>query len=112
MVLYNEYYLLNLINENGDGLPNKTQIMITEKKYLKSLEIVNTYLEEQEKLKFNSSPLYPIIESDISVRLYNCLKQNGIVYLNELCGMELHEFMRFRNFGRQTLHHLEWVMED
>ena len=86
--------------------------MVTEKQYLKSLKIVNSYLEEQDKLKFNSSPLYPINECDISVRLYNCLKQNGVVYLNELCGMELHEFMKFRHFGIKTLRHLEWVMED
>ena len=106
--------MLILINENGDGLPNRTQIMVTEKQYLKSLKIVNTYLEEQKEIewkKYNESPLVKIVDSDIPVRLYNVLKKNGIVYLNEMSTMTFDKFMRWRGFGNKTLRHLEEELE-
>lgn len=86
--------------------------MITEQEYLKSVKIVNEYLLQQVKVNEfkKNEKLIHIVDSDISVRLYNCLKLNGIQYLNEISKMEPNDLMRFRNFGRQTLNHLEETM--
>ena len=84
--------------------------MVTEKQYLKSLKIVNSYLQEQKEMewkKYNETPLVKIDDSDIPVRLYNVLKKNGIVYLNEMSTMTFTKFMRWRGFGDKTLRHLE-----
>ena len=84
--------------------------MVTEKQYLKSLKIVNSYLQEQKEMewkKYNETPLVKIEDSDIPVRLYNVLKKNGIVYLNEMSTMTFDKFMRWRGFGDKTLRHLE-----
>jgi DNA-directed RNA polymerase alpha subunit len=88
--------------------------MVTEKKYLKSLEIANTYLQEQKEMewkKYNETPLVKIVDSDITVRLYNILNTNGIIYLNEMSTMSIYQIMKWKHFGKKTLKHLEEELE-
>ena len=94
---------------NGDGLPNNYYLMITEKEYLESVRIVNQYLLQQVELR--NIPKVHIVDSNISVRLYNVLKNNGVNFLNELSTYQVSDLMKWRNFGKQTFNELEEVME-
>lgn len=82
--------------------------MITEQEYLKSVKIVNEYLLQQVKLKEYKK--IHIVDSDLTIRLYNILKSHGIQYLNELCTMTPHDFMKWRNFGKKTFDEVERVL--
>ena len=44
-----------------------------------------------------------IIELDLSVRAYNCLKHHGINTVEQLCKMSMDDMIRVRNLGRRSL---------
>ena len=44
-----------------------------------------------------------IVELDLSVRAYNCLKRHGIDTVEQLCEMSMDDMMRVRNLGRRSL---------
>lgn len=55
----------------------------------------------------------PIIEMELSVRSYNCLKHNGVHYVKDLEGMKISKILKMRNLGRKSLEEiidkcLEW----
>ena len=55
----------------------------------------------------------PIIEMELSVRSYNCLKHNGVHYIKDLEGMKISKLIKMRNLGRKSLEEildkcLEW----
>ena len=87
----------------------KRPTLITERQYLESVRIVNEYLLQQtDKTKVKRIHIDKV---DISTRLYNLLSRHSIEYLNDLGKMELSDFMKWRDFGRQTLEELENVLD-
>ena len=49
---------------------------------------------------------------DLSVRAYNCLKAAKINTLGELVQYEIHELLKFRNFGKKSLVEIEELLTD
>lgn len=47
---------------------------------------------------------------DLSVRAYNCLKAAKINSLGELVQYEIHELMKFRNFGKKSMVEIEELL--
>jgi DNA-directed RNA polymerase subunit alpha len=47
---------------------------------------------------------------DLSVRAYNCLKAAKINSLGELVQYEMHELLKFRNFGKKSLVEIEELL--
>lgn len=83
--------------------------MITKKQYLESVKIINQYLLEQ--VSFGDVKKVCIVDTDISCRLYNSLKSNGVYHLNELSTMTFDEVMNIKQLGKKSLQELEEVME-
>jgi DNA-directed RNA polymerase subunit alpha len=49
---------------------------------------------------------------DLSVRAYNCLKAAKINSLSELVRYDMHELLKFRNFGKKSLVEIEELLQD
>ncbi len=49
---------------------------------------------------------------DLSVRAYNCLKAAKINTLGELVKYDMHELLKFRNFGKKSLVEIEELLQD
>lgn len=49
---------------------------------------------------------------DLSVRAYNCLKAAKIDSLGELVRYDMHELLKFRNFGKKSLVEIEELLEE
>jgi len=49
---------------------------------------------------------------DLSVRAYNCLKAAKINSLAELVRYDMHELLKFRNFGKKSLVEIEELLQD
>lgn len=49
---------------------------------------------------------------ELSVRAYNCLKAAKINTLAELVGYDMHELLKFRNFGKKSLVEIEELLQD
>lgn len=49
-------------------------------------------------------------ELDLSVRAFNCLKAANITYLGELVRFDMHELLKFRNFGKKSLVEIEELL--
>lgn len=48
---------------------------------------------------------------DLSVRAYNCLKAAKINSLGEMVKFDMHELLKFRNFGKKSLVEIEELLE-
>lgn len=57
-------------------------------------------------LEFNKNLLKTIEELELSVRSYNCLKNENITYVGDLVGKTEAEMLRTANFGRKSLNEL------
>ncbi|HRW76956.1 MAG TPA: DNA-directed RNA polymerase subunit alpha C-terminal domain-containing protein, partial [Saprospiraceae bacterium] len=49
---------------------------------------------------------------ELSVRAYNCLKAAKINTLAELVQYDMHELLKFRNFGKKSLVEIEELLQD
>ncbi len=48
---------------------------------------------------------------DLSVRAYNCLKAAKINSLGEVVKFDMHELLKFRNFGKKSLVEIEELLQ-
>jgi DNA-directed RNA polymerase subunit alpha len=53
-----------------------------------------------------SSPDIRIEDLDLSVRSYNCLKKENILYLKDLAKMDLKDLSHIKNFGKNSLNEI------
>ena len=90
--------------------------MITEIQYLEAVKIVNQYLLQQVPKpiikKSKKSYKIKIVDLDISVRLFNCLLEKKITYLEELSDFTIHDLFWMRNFGHRTFEELKKIMDE
>lgn len=54
----------------------------------------------------------PIVDLDLSVRTYNCLKAARIETLGEICNKTINELLKYRNFGRKSLREVTALMQE
>jgi DNA-directed RNA polymerase subunit alpha len=63
--------------------------------------------EEETDTKFNRNLLKTIDELELSVRSYNCLKNENIIYVGDLVSKTEAEMLKTANFGRKSLNELK-----
>ncbi len=57
--------------------------------------------------EFNKNLLKTIDELELSVRSYNCLKNENIIYVGDLVSRSEGEMLKTANFGRKSLNELK-----
>ena len=65
-----------------------------------------------EKLDGRDVSLMPVDELEVSVRVANCLKNEGIRTVGQLATKSEAELLRTPNFGRRSLKHLKEVLDE
>ncbi len=70
-------------------------------------DIVDEHILHMRKLLKTS-----LEDMDLSVRAYNCLKAAKINSLAELVKYDMHELLKFRNFGKKSLVEIEELLQD
>ena len=70
-------------------------------------EIADVYQEESDEPDFNKNLLKTIDELELSVRSYNCLKNENIAYVGDLVIRSESEMLKTSNFGRKSLNELK-----
>lgn len=63
--------------------------------------------ESSSEPEFNKSLLKTIDELELSVRSYNCLKNENIIYVGDLVSRTEGEMLKTANFGRKSLNELK-----
>lgn len=70
-------------------------------------KIVDTKKEVSGEPEFNKNLLKTIDELELSVRSYNCLKNENIIYVGDLVVKTESEMLKTSNFGRKSLNELK-----
>lgn len=73
---------------------------------LSKIEVVPVK-EESSEPEFNKNLLKTIDELELSVRSYNCLKNENIIYVGDLVSRTEAEMLKTANFGRKSLNELK-----
>ncbi len=68
---------------------------------------VTTHKEIDIEPEFNKNLLKTIDELELSVRSYNCLKNENIIYVGDLVSRSEAEMLKTANFGRKSLNELK-----
>lgn len=63
--------------------------------------------QEDDEPEFNKNLLKTIDELELSVRSYNCLKNENIIYVGDLVSKSEGEMLKTANFGRKSLNELK-----
>jgi len=66
--------------------------------------------DKAEDIKFNPVLLKKIDELELSVRSYNCLKNDNIVYIGDLVQKTSEHMLKTQNFGRKSLVEIKEVL--
>ncbi len=69
--------------------------------------VTEDYIEDDLKLDFNKNLIKTIDELELSVRSYNCLKNENIIYVGDLVSRSETEMLKTANFGRKSLNELK-----
>ena len=87
---------------------------MTETEYLEMKKKIRAYEYNQQRkeMKRIQKVKPSISDLDISVRLYNILKENKIETIDELLSKKFNEFVRLRNFGKVTTRELVKLYEE
>jgi DNA-directed RNA polymerase subunit alpha len=68
---------------------------------------IPAYKENHLEPEFNKNLLKTIDELELSVRSYNCLKNENIIYVGDLVSKSETEMLKTANFGRKSLNELK-----
>lgn len=68
--------------------------------------------DKQDELPFNINLLRKVDELELSVRAANCLKNDNILYIGDLCQKSEADMLRTPNFGRKSLNEIKEVLTD
>ena len=53
-----------------------------------------------------------ISKLELTCRSHNCLKSDGVLYVEDLCRLRAYEVLRIPNLGRKSLREIEEVLAD
>jgi DNA-directed RNA polymerase subunit alpha len=67
---------------------------------------------DEEMLRMRKLLKTTLIDLDLSVRAFNCLKSAEIKTLGELARLDIADMMKFRNFGKKSLTELEQLVSE
>ncbi len=70
-------------------------------------DIADSSLDDTNEPEFNKNLLKSIDELELSVRSYNCLKNERISYVGDLAVKTESEMLKTSNFGRKSLNELK-----
>jgi hypothetical protein len=86
--------------ENVISVPSPKGLRLVFTKSTENKNIVNVEISDQDKEKFLDTPFLAL---DLSVRLLNSLKAQGIKTPRDLISYSESDFRTFRNFGKKGL---------
>ena len=93
------------------ALVQKVKILEAENKAIREkLDMGTKEQTDYEKVDFQLLATH-LFDLDLSVRALNCLQAAEIKTLGNLVEYEINELIKFRNFGKKTLHELEELVE-
>jgi len=72
--------------------------------------LFDIFIKEEEKPKEKEE--IPVEELNLSVRPYNCLKKEGIVYISNLCDYTEQQLKSIRNLGIKSLNEIKKKLEE
>lgn len=67
--------------------------------------------DKPDDVPFNINLLRKVDELELSVRAANCLKNDNILFIGDLCQKSESEMLRTPNFGRKSLNEIKEVLE-
>ncbi|MBU2598678.1 MAG: DNA-directed RNA polymerase subunit alpha, partial [Actinobacteria bacterium] len=74
------------------------------------IALFESFIKEEEKPKEREE--IPIEELNLSVRSYNCLKKESIVYISNLCDYTEQQLLSIRNLGMKSLNEIKKKLEE
>ena len=87
---------------------------MSEKEYLEMKKKVNQYEYNQHRKEMkriqNQKP--SVDDLDLSVRLYNILKENQVFTIDELLTKSVSDFLKMKKFGRKCAHEIDQLYKD
>lgn len=87
---------------------------MSEKEYLEMKKKVNQYEYNQRRKEMkriqNQKP--SVSDLDLSVRLYNILKENQVFTIDELLTKSVSDFLKMKNFGRKCAQEIQQLYDD
>lgn len=107
--------LIMEIETNGsiaprDALAIAAKILQDQLEVFVNFDVAKVDVAEEEsdddQPRFNKNLLKTIDELELSVRSYNCLKNEDIIYVGDLVTKTEAEMLKTANFGRKSLHEL------
>lgn len=108
--------LIMEIETNGsisprDALGTAAKILQDQLKYFVNFDLTkyedNTEYSKGDQPEFNKNLLRTVDELELSVRSYNCLKNENIFYVGDLVTRGESEMLKIANFGRKSLNELK-----
>jgi len=104
-----------ILEVDTDGTINPEEAVGLASKILQDqLKVFINFKVEEEKVegeskedKINANLVKKIDEMELSVRSYNCLKNENIVYIGDLVTKTEGEMLKLQNFGRKSLNELK-----
>lgn len=68
--------------------------------------VKKSLLSELETINKKTSMSMPIDQLELTMRSFNCLKQNGINTIPELINLTMQELEQFKNLGKKSLNEI------
>ena len=86
---------------------------MTENEYLEMKKKVRAYeyAQHRKAIKRIQKQKPSIDDLDISLRLYNILKANGVITIDQLITKTISDFWKMKGFGRKTWNELELLYD-
>lgn len=108
--------LIMTVETNGSIAPEMS-IALAARILQDQLQLLITFEEQEEdkqdkleELSFNPILLKKVSELELSVRSYNCLQNENIVYIGDLVGKTEAEMLKTPNFGRKSLNEIKEIL--
>lgn len=115
-----EYILENSLEEEGIIEERSKEDVLSEILYsvrgmdkrLRSLESVQSPIMDEHIVHIRSILNTPIANLDLSARAYKVLTSSNIKTIGDLVKYDVHDLLKFRNFGKNTLVEIEELIVD
>jgi DNA-directed RNA polymerase subunit alpha len=114
-----EYDKLSLVLETNGSLKPDLALALAAKIFQDQLQIFINFQEVKEikkpkekKIPFNRNLLKKVSDLELSVRSYNCLKNDNIAYIGDLVIKSESQMLKTANFGKKSLNEIKQLLNE